>query len=673
MEMQCSSAMWGGGFDHPRPADGALPLAAAGGRLSNLNVRWPPAVCAPLIAVTMVATRSQVAREERSRHEWALYDAMLQGDASAVLDLLRSGINLAHVAPGGFSTLHCAVITGFPSLLSLLAAAGAPLDLALEEVQGEVDGPLAQLRHSPRLQSLSDPLGRLCQLRPGRTALAVACSWMVRCVPSARQLLRLGADPNAGAPDQTTLGVLTDRAGVYPGRRRLFKLADLLLRHGADVLGNHGQVLLNAATDCDDGAQELAATVLLPALERRRAAGTLRYHSMGQVFEVLRAAALHDQPALAQHSLMVLGTSLVHGYGAPTDDPARRAQHARFLSRLLFTVVSSGSLPILKALLFLHQHFPDALPFDWGHADRRGVDLLAQAATCLAGPDAAEGVRLLHAAGAPLKADALLQACNELAADGVEALLQCGRPMVDASMVQPAVRGLCRYSCPVHTTLVGLQWQSEHADGAAAAEPAALRILEALRAAGYRPTVWRDVVPPKCLRLGEEKVTRLDPFDHYSPDLSPRALLVARGGTWGPATRHLWPDGYYRSARTLLLALHRTYKTGRGAAGGAGIGSTGCSDCRHDEAGCGSRDPSDGGSSTDGRPAASGSIGGHTCIGSNCGGGDDLSSTGDSEASSINNEVGAGGSGWARLLAALPKDLVPGVIQQAANTMSAWL
>ena len=53
-------------------------------------------------------------------------------------------------------------------------------------------------------------------------------------------------------------------------------------------------------------------------------------------------------------------------------------------------------------------------------------------------------------------------------------------------------------------------------------EEAALRIVELLLAAGYRPTVWRSVAPPPFLERGSEVLEVFDPFDFYSPTLSPR-------------------------------------------------------------------------------------------------------------------------------------------------------
>lgn len=135
---------------------------------------------------------------------------------------------------------------------------------------------------------------------------------------------------------------------------------------------------------------------------------------------------------------------------------------------------------------------------------------------------------------------------------------------------------------------------------------ASLHILDALLAAGYRPTVWRNVRQPDfvwwdvnantrlsawtlfaCIRLaqcthGERRQRRLSlpprpdsschalragnasvvafesvPFLHC-PGAVPRSVLhIARGSVWSPATHHLWPPAFKAAARALLLALAR--------------------------------------------------------------------------------------------------------------------
>ena len=51
-----------------------------------------------------------------------------------------------------------------------------------------------------------------------------------------------------------------------------------------------------------------------------------------------------------------------------------------------------------------------------------------------------------------------------------------------------------------------------------------LRVLEALMSAGYRPTVWHNVMPPDFLRLrsGGRVLEVFDPFHFYGPWLSQR-------------------------------------------------------------------------------------------------------------------------------------------------------
>ena len=48
-----------------------------------------------------------------------------------------------------------------------------------------------------------------------------------------------------------------------------------------------------------------------------------------------------------------------------------------------------------------------------------------------------------------------------------------------------------------------------------------VQILEALLAAGYRPTVWRNVQPPPFIACDSEVLEVFDPFDWHNPPLSP--------------------------------------------------------------------------------------------------------------------------------------------------------
>ena len=132
-------------------------------------------------------------------------------------------------------------------------------------------------------------------------------------------------------------------------------------------------------------------------------------------------------------------------------------------------------------------------------------------------------------------------------------------------------------------------------------ELSTLRVVEALLAAGYRPTVYRGVAPPPFLGRGSGVLEVFDPFDFHTPGLglrqarrwplcmhcyhaagwlalcaslrratvegtsatapipACRLLFTARvGGTlWSPATHHLCPDPFKAATRALLLAAGR--------------------------------------------------------------------------------------------------------------------
>ena len=62
---------------------------------------------------------------------------------------------------------------------------------------------------------------------------------------------------------------------------------------------------------------------------------------------------------------------------------------------------------------------------------------------------------------------------------------------------------------------------SEGADFVAAAAVVAAAVVEALLAAGYQPTVYRNTAPPAFLFRGGQVLEVFDPFDWHNPPLSP--------------------------------------------------------------------------------------------------------------------------------------------------------
>lgn len=125
-----------------------------------------------------------------------------------------------------------------------------------------------------------------------------------------------------------------------------------------------------------------------------------------------------------------------------------------FLNRVLAMAAYGGLVTVLRALLSCR------LPLDLSTRDRLGRSLQVLAVGGTSAPENMQAtVRLLHAAGAPLEADALLHAVDRRCGAGVEALLACGRPAVDTSRSWLAVFGRDRYSCPVHRVLQGLAMQ----------------------------------------------------------------------------------------------------------------------------------------------------------------------------------------------------------------------
>jgi hypothetical protein len=68
----------------------------------------------------------------------ALLGALLSGDSAAAIGLLESSdtVVMSHVGPHNFTAVHAAVVGGCSDALPALAAAGAPLDAAVDGRSG---------------------------------------------------------------------------------------------------------------------------------------------------------------------------------------------------------------------------------------------------------------------------------------------------------------------------------------------------------------------------------------------------------------------------------------------------------------------------------------------------------------------------------------------------------
>ncbi|PRW44358.1 peptidase C69 [Chlorella sorokiniana] len=216
----------------------------------------------------------------------------------------------------------------------------------------------------------------------------------------------------------------------------------------------------------------------------------------------------------------------------PPDSPA--GQLAEFLDsrggarldwRRVGSALSQGNTPLAvaaggSALGPLRKLLHSTLALDLAARDSSGRTLLAVAA---ASPAAASAVPLLHAAGAPLTSDALMEHVQGLSPAAVKALLACGSPTIDTSKPDLVVQGQHGFSCAIHRALNAadrlLQDLPDSRGGRAEArrvEARALHVVDTL-AADFRPTVYEGVSARLLEGLGlPTEPCRLDPFDVHS-------------------------------------------------------------------------------------------------------------------------------------------------------------
>lgn len=288
-------------------------------------------------------------------------------------------------------------------------------------------------------------------------------------VEAVRQLLALGADPNAG-PEGALAAVPVATVAV-PGWGRASagtagiagaaavaaaaaaaapdpaasRIIAMLLAAGADCLwlpgGQRGgsSLLARYADPARSASHHQAAYVLLAHLEQQRAAGALELSGHERAAQLLLAAALRSHQPLLDYALAHLERTLG---GRPLGYHASRS-----LTAVLFALARSSDAAAAGSLGRL---LGSTLALDLAARDDSGRTLLAVAA---GSPAAANVVPLLHMAGAPLTGDALMQHIQELAPAAVKVLLACGRPAVDTSKPDLVVQCKHGFSCPIHRAL----------------------------------------------------------------------------------------------------------------------------------------------------------------------------------------------------------------------------
>ncbi|KAL4431353.1 hypothetical protein ABPG75_006609 [Micractinium tetrahymenae] len=423
----------------------------------------------------------------------ALVDALLVSDTEAALELLQ-GPGAAHLTlagPAGFCSLHAAVAGRCHEALAPLAAAGAPLDSYL----------VASLLF--RTWDDNQP-SVLEQLEPvvsqaGLAALDERCKGL----------------ENFATPGLTPLALA---------------LLALLLRAGANCLQRWPPVWGSCAIRC---ALTALGGPLLAHLERQRAAGTLQ---LGK--QEAKAPLLGDMQAghgpLLGHALRRLEQLMLAGNAGSELEQADSMLLGSTLHGVL-ALPAKQAVPALQALL------ASPLPFVASALAHVQCQLLGRAAAHSRAVRKA-ALPLLHVAGCALTLESLLVSLQERSPAGLAALLALGTPPADTST--SCAVGSARYSCPVHE-LLRLSTHQYRPSRAAHDRGEAVRMLELLLAAGYRPTTYRDVAPLPFLGAqgwGSHVLPVFDPYDAHPASLDERLVFLACGGTWTPATHYRWPD-----------------------------------------------------------------------------------------------------------------------------------
>ena len=216
-----------------------------------------------------------------------------------------------------------------------------------------------------------------------------------------------------------------------------------LLQLGADPLGpsvsHFRSTMCHAALLCT----QAVADAFLAYFEGQRAAGGLCGMSAQRAMLLLEVVAMLGHASLAAHAAAELERACEGpaGQGGMLDEDA--------LQRL---IVGAARSTHDTAADMLRELLRSRLPFELAPPSPTYVPLLAVA---VEGGPVEEKSRVLHAAGAPLTAQALLHAI-EVGPRSVRALLVLGSPPADTSRVTGVAGGHLSYSCPVHRVLHSL-------------------------------------------------------------------------------------------------------------------------------------------------------------------------------------------------------------------------
>ncbi|GAB4815861.1 hypothetical protein N2152v2_002907 [Parachlorella kessleri] len=321
-----------------------------------------------------------------------------------------------------------------------------------------------------------------------------------------------------------------------------------LLQMGADIWPVLEQLPATASgASMEKFMHPTVAAVLLPQLAERYAAGSLQMSSSEQLALLLRCLSLSNQVMACLKTLhvaaarqLVLGAEeaaivlkAVAKQGQPAIDQQQASLTAEDTYEALSTCVRlSNSTELAKVALAV------GAPLS-----RNQASSLAQRA---AHKDQAAMLELLLTAGAAVDTQLATAVVYSLSLACLRLLLKRGPLPVDSSVWTK--QWLRQYTCPV---LFLLELFSERKKD----DTRPLRMLEALLAAGHRPTVYRNVVMPYTADAQDLWDPLKENLEDFPRNGAARWLHLALDSTgWSPATHWQHPPQLHRAFRTVLLA-----------------------------------------------------------------------------------------------------------------------
>ncbi|GAB4815881.1 hypothetical protein N2152v2_002927 [Parachlorella kessleri] len=595
------------GLRRPRRTRGIIEVHRTQGRLQPLLPSGAALKAAEVAA--MVRTRSRASSED----EFPLFHALIAGNATTIAALCTTK-EATKCGPGSLSAVMLTLLLDRDTYLPQLIAAGAPLDvpLTLSSANAEMQQWLAAaqltdsavVRQEVRAVLQGNFKRGLCPL-----GLALSLSkW-----EQAKLLVAAGADLQPLFQDhdcydweQVKEYALSYFSGQGWGAAPAARLGQLAL---LAVQESEPDTCLAALQAAADRGVRLSTSTAEDVMQHAADCGYVEIvmhmvqHSPGSVWSLLRRNT-HFRPALAKALFPDLAQQFVEGWMLVEKVKQQQQQQQppllseADLTTLLCAAAASGHPALVMhllrrgadvwqvlgapapptsgyqpssckihrsvaAVLFprLVQQYADGSVQVRNTSEELAV-LVCRASQCGCSNAALALLELATARQLLLSADQAFALLRAAAEEGQPEVLEAGAPQLDSTRLGSlVVRAAACWETQASLALLRAAAKEQEGWNMQEGDTRVLRTLEALLAAGYKPTVYRDV----RLEPGAQPVAIFDPIIEHPLAFSylgnNRWLWLALGPeVWTTATHQQHPRSLKLTSQAVLLLAARSRK-----------------------------------------------------------------------------------------------------------------